>query len=487
MVSPDRTTLNTMIGLLDQKATAGSWRTLLEVLQPTGVADSLQIQETLQLPRDKVRRLIEQMRACSAGQPDIIKSTRQSTKRASVRGRAPSIYKLDQSGAGILRLLGHHGTRACRLKTELEIQHAVLMLDIRLAARKAGLPVITDRDIPYGEKRSIRPDNAITLAEGTQLLYETEQGASSSNMRRITTSLSNKLDFFNSPASANVSKVVRMIVNVAPGKEWERTIKVWEQVAQIVAQGKLLPYRLLAMPHTAFLENPDWDKKPDPNRWIDLSPLPASEEKQSQPIVQVPQKLLRQSMEEDRLVLAAMWQQFLENGQPVQDAAPRPNPAFFETMRLIHNASFNPKADALSQAAMPWASIYLLNHYLRIHPALKKQLAQSISRAAQSMRWNTNNILHRVQVVVDRFLAYHGWGNRGGMFAFASTYDYINEDNVGFYIEVKIRDKKLLTHSHLAIPPSSEEVKAAEDALEWVLLALFAYADRLNLPTCGFW
>jgi hypothetical protein len=484
---PDKTTLITMIDLLDEKATAGSWRNLLETLQPTGVADSLQFQETLQIPRDKVRSLIEQIKKCSTGQPAILKATRETTKRAGVRGRAPTIYRLEPSGAGLLRLLGHKDTQPCHLATETEIQHAVLMLDIRLAALKAGLPVTTDRQVSYNDDRKLRPDNTISLKDSTLLFFETEQGASSSNTRRITSSLTNKLDFFNSKESKIVSPVVRMLVNVAPGKEWERTIKVWKQVAQIVAQGKQLPYRLLVMPHTSFLDNPDWEAKPDQERWINLTPAPTPEQKETHPINQAPQRLLRQSVQEDRLVLTALWHQFVENGQPVPNATPTPDPVFFETMRLIYSASFDREADMFTKASMPWASLYLLNEYLRMHPALKNQLAKSISRAAQAMRWNTTNILHRVQIVIDRFLGYHGWGNRGGFRANASTYDYTVSDDVGFYIQVRINETELLMHSWQSCPPSKDEAEETQQALEWVLLALFTYADRLNLPTCGFW
>jgi hypothetical protein len=118
---------------------------------------------------------------------------------------------------------------------------------------------------------------------------------------------------------------------------------------------------------------------------------------------------------------------------------------------------------------------------------LKKQLTQSVLRAGQAMRWNTNNILHRVQVVMDRFMAYHGWSNNGGLRFMAGTYDYINEDNVGFSISVSIREPELLMQSWQTILPSRDEIKTAEEALSWVLWALFAYAERLGLPTCGFW
>lgn len=491
MTELDKTTLETMIHLLDGKATAGDWRRLLALLQPTGVADMLQIQEALQLPRDRARRLMEQMRSCSAGNPAILQPTHFSTQRAGVRGRTPTIYRLGKSGAAILRTLGDKDSRECQLKTETEIQHAVLMLDVRLAALKANLEVVTDQEIPYGENRSLRPDNAIRLSDSTLILYETEQAASSSNMRRITSSLANKQAFFKSKEGSGVSPVIRMLVNVAQGTEWERTIKVWKQVARIVAQGKAIPFKLLAMPHTAFLDDPDWGAQPAVERWVDLTPVPeAEQEKTSESTalaVRPPQRLLRQSAAEDRLVLTALWQQFLENGQPVPDAAPRPSPTFFDTMQLIHSASFNPNADALTRASMPWASIFLLREYLRMHPGLKKQLALSILRAAQAMRWNTTNILHRVQVVIDRFMAYHGWSNNGGLRFEAGTYDYTTDDDVGFSISVRIREPELLMEPWQTIVPSREKLKEAEEALAWVLWALFAYADRLDLPTCGFW
>lgn len=491
MTTLDVSTIHNMISQLDDITGNGPWRALLQLLYSTGVADTLQIQNSLLLTRDQVRRLIDQVQACSAGLPHILQTLSQSTQRAGVRGRTPTIYRLGESGATLLRELGQKDAHECLLKSETEIQHAVLILDIRLAAIKAGYPVITDRNLQYGDGKCLRPDNRVTLPENEILLFETEQSAQASLTRRITESLTNKVEFFKSKPGAKVNPIVRMVLNTARGKDMDRTVKTWQQVANVVAQGQLLPFRLLAIPHSEFIANPDWGLEPDPDRWQELTPVMESTKSmvtgQSGSLSPAPQHLLQQSAQDDRLVLIALWQQFLENNQHSTQATPRPSPQFFENMNLIYSASFNPNGDAVSRSAMPWASIYLLKQYLQMHPGLKELMRQSITRGVSSLRWNTNIILHRMQVVMERFLQYHGWRSGGSLCVMATAYDFDNNESASFGTNVKIKDRELLLQPDQTVMPSEDEIQHAESALAWVLWALFAYADRLDLPTCGFW
>jgi len=483
----DSTTIKTLIETLDNQVTAGSWRQLLELLAPTGVADMLQFQDALSLTRDKVRRLIEQVKACHGSLPPIIDPVQQSTQRAGIRGRTPIIYRLGPSGAAILRMLGNKAAHATQLRGEIEVQHAVLMLDVRLAAQKAGLTVVTDQELPYGNNRCLRPDNQVQLPDGSVALFETEQSAQPAHMRRITESIKNKNAFFSSSRTNKVLADIRMLLNVARGPDWDRTVKIWRQVCDVVAQGQPLPFRLYAMPTGEFNSNPDWGSVPDPARWQELTNRPSQVLATKSERVSAPPQLLRQSPEEDRLVIIALWQHFLENGRAQLPKATQPNPIFFETMQIIYTASHQEQGDALSQAAMPWASIYLLNQYLLMHPALKSDLGRTISRGATVMRWNVTTILHKMQVVIECFLRYHGWRNGGALLATAGTYSYDAINGAGFCITVRIIRPELLMLPGQLIVPSNIDVKQAEEALGWVLLALFAHAERLDLPVCGFW
>ncbi len=474
---------------LDTQVKAGSWRALLELFAYTGVVDMIQIQDSLSLVRDKARGLLDQVIASRGTMPLIIEKLEQDTQRAGARGRKPTIYRLGSSGAALLRHLGYKNVQATRLIDELAVQHAVLMLDVRLAATRSGLSVVTDRGIQYGDNRYLRPDNQITLSDGRIAFFETEQSAQTTHIRRITESIQNKLAFFSSKGIGKTSPDVRMLVNVVRGPDWDRTIKIWRQCYEVIAQEHTMPFRILAMPAMEFMTNPDWAANPDMNRWHDITAKP------SQALIPMPKKnsapawLLKQTPEEDRLVLNALCQQFLENGETPIEAAAFPNPVFFETMRLIYTASHDEdiKGGLLWHAASPWASIYLLNQYFMMHPDLKNILHQTIVRGASSVHWGTTTILHKMQLVIDCFMRYHGWRNGRVLRYIAGMYDYDSIVSAGFGISVRIWEPELLMLPGQLVVPSKADVKQAEEALSWVLLALFAHAERLGLPVCSFW
>lgn len=484
--------LKNLAELLDAHTTAGPWFSFLELLEPTGVADMLQIQEALNLSRDKVRRLMDQMKTCTGDHPELFTILDFSTKRAGVRGRTPNIIRLGPSGAALLRLRGYKQTRHCLLDHELEIQHAVLMVDIRLAALKAGFKVITDREISYGDKACIRPDNQVLQPNGTICLFETEQIALPQYTRRITESLKNKIAFFSNSQRPGVSPIIRMVINVTRGKDWERTINIWKQVCQILSEAQPLPFKLFAITQEEFTAKPDWTEETDPVRWTDLSaPRTIKKENDSssgmnEKTLQPPKLLFRQTPQEDHIVLQALWQQFIENNSDRLDSHHTPSPAFFETMCLIHSASFSNDGSGFSSAALPRASIFLLNQYLRMHPVLKKSLQKSIARGVATMRWNTVNILHRMQVIIERFLYYHGWYNGPAIQALAGTYNYNSEEGTGFCITVKIHNPWIMAYPD-GFRPTDEEVLQAEKALAWVLWALFSFPEDLDLPYNAFW
>ena len=52
---------------------------------------------------------------------------------------------------------------------------------------------------------------------------------------------------------------------------------------------------------------------------------------------------------------------------------------------------------------------------------------------------------------------------------------------------MRIRAPELLMEEEDGIVPGKGELQAAEQALAWVLWALFAYAEDLGLKRPGFW
>ena len=102
------------------------------------------------------------------------------------------------------------------------------------------------------------------------------------------------------------------------------------------------------------------------------------------------------------------------------------------------------------------------------------------------MRWNPTNILHRMQIVVDTFLRYHGWGNRGNLQASPFTPDWRAAGSRAYQVQATLSKKELLLPQNSLVPVSGE-IEQLEKALSWVLSALFSHAQALDLGYPPFW
>jgi hypothetical protein len=187
------------------------------------------------------------------------------------------------------------------------------------------------------------------------------------------------------------------------------------------------------------------------------------------------------------LILLAFWQSFQEQAPILGGNHPRPDPVFFDVMRIIYTASHDPETDLLSRASVPYASLYLLQQYLAMHPDLRKAVSKAITRGSGSMRWSTSTILHRMQVIITRFLRYHGWQAGGPLQAYPELSGWDNTKTQSFAVTVRIRNPELLMTPGDEIVPGKDAVQAVEQALAWVLWALFAHGEDLGLKQAVFW
>ncbi len=470
-----------------------SWLALLETLAPIGVADMVQLQQSTGLDRERVRTTLKRIEKCAAGGPPVLKELNETARRAGVRGRAPQIYRLEAAGAALLRLHGHADAQPSRRSEERELTHAVCTLDLRLAARQAGLKVETERALPYGSGKSIRPDNLVTLADGVLAIFETEQQADPSLLRRVSESLQNKLAYFKSPESRAVSPIIRMVLNVAPGAEFNKTLKVWRRVYGMLLHDGEVPFTLLAMPLAEFREAPDWSAQASDKRWVAVRGLDPDPKAQAAGAgsnkalaTAPPSSLIYRTTHDNRLTIAALWQWFEEQAGAQRGRYPRPDPEFFEIMQIIYAASHDGQTSLLEQASMPWASLYLLERYLEMHPQLRKALNQAINRGGTAMRWNTTTMMHRMQVVIDVFLNYHGWRCNGPLKVFSAV-SWENDEPHAFGVTVRISNRELLMTERDMLVPTENQKRAMEQALAWVLYALFAYAQHIHLTIAPFW
>jgi hypothetical protein len=228
-----------------------TWLKLLELFLPSGVVNTAHMGAGLGMNRDKLSRCLNKLEVTGTGFPPIIHLLDHPLKRpAGSPGKPPHVYVLGPSGADLLNANGHPGTRFCNLKTDREINHALSMLSFHLAAREAGLEVVTDAVIPFGEQRSIRPDHRISLPDGRFVFYEIEQDTKRALIPRMLESLANKQAFFKSEENQAYLPEVRMLINLPRGTKFNQTLNVWQECYRSLAeQQKIeLAFRLLAIP-----------------------------------------------------------------------------------------------------------------------------------------------------------------------------------------------------------------------------------------------
>lgn len=489
MTKLDKVETKTLDQLLRERVGGDRLFKTLRLFLPTGVADTGQLKDELRLAHDPLRYLLEQIQGAENGAAPILINTGYTTRRAGQRGKPSMIYKLGEGGAALLRLAGEENVRACQLSTHHELQHAVFILDICRAALKAGLSVRTDQRLLYGEKSHIRPDNLITLPDGTQAIFESEQIAEPEWITRITESLANKRNLFNSPQGQSVSPVIRMIVNASRNQGLVQTQKVWEQGLRFVRGEQALPFRLVMLPLSDFLAAPDWDSEPDSRRWIELESENAAPLKNGfrgknsgKPVR--PDHFFTRTPREDYLVLLAVlldWQNHRIG------PARRPDPMFFKIMRLIYSASHAPGRSFLEEASVPYDSLQLLQEYLSLHPSLTESLNHAINKSGGSMRWMPTTMAQRMQTVVNRFLEYHGWISEGPLEVSAELAENPLHPNRKFDVLVRIHKRQILWTPQDEFFPGAQEADQAALSLSWVLRALFEYAHHLGISESGFW
>ncbi len=482
--SPSTEELSKIWETITERLDADKAREVLLLFEPTSVASQTQLQAAANLTRERLNTLLERMRF-----QRLLSESPLDIKRPGARGRSPRVYLLAESGARLLSEWCGHEVNPSGLNDDTSILHALAMLDVHRAAVLAGQTILTDSYLPYGDGKNLRPDHLVTTSTGDKLIYEVEQSASPVTLRRVKESLEHKQAFFSSQESNGILPEVRMLVNLPRGKTWERTLKTWRNAIQVLIEqtGQKLAFRLLVMPLAEFLTHPDWETQAG-TYWGELtmqkSKLPADEKSL---LKTLPKELESRSSRDDRIVLRALWGYFLETrGQGVEQY-PQPDSEFLDLMRLIHAASFDEALPVKQQAGVPYASIYLLDQYLKLHKDLLERLNSALHYKKDRITSNPTTILHRMQVVINVFLRYHGWRSDGPLFAASQSKGWEVQDVRTFGVMVNIRKPELLMLEGDGVVPDQTEVDETERALAWVLCALFEYSLELGLGRVDFW
>ncbi len=460
-------------------------RTLLRLFEPTGVADAMQLQSVADLSRERFNLLIERMRFHG-----LVAECPLEIKRPGVRGRSPRVFLLAEEGARLLSEWSGKTFHPSGLRDDTSVLHALAILDVHSAAVRKGLDVVTDQNIEYDDDKHLRPDLLVRAVTGEKIIYEVEQSASPATLRRIKESLEHKQAFFCSSVSSGILHEVRMLVNLPRGKTWERTLEIWQRAMKVVLEEnkKPLVFRLLVLPLGEFLMHPDWEAQAG-IYWgeIKMKDEKAAAKERSSLAIRFPGNLQYHTRRDERFVLNALLEYFLKDANHKPEEYPQPDPEFLELMRLIYSASFDPMRPARWRAGIPHASLFLLKQYLKMHPDLLERLNEVLHCAPGSTRWNPTMILHRMQVVIDIFLRYHGWRSNGSLLAASVVSSWEVEDVRTFGAKVFIRNAEILMADDEIVVPSQSEVNETERALEWVLKALFEYSLDLGLGRVEFW
>ena len=374
--SVDSTQAQALQERLREALAEAPWQSILEAFTITGVLDSEQLQSVCGLQRMQLTRLLDKMESFRNGLPPILHKLDQGIRRPGVRGRAPNVYLLGESGAGLLRLLDHEDAQACRLNNDTAITHALGMVDVHLAANRASIPILTDHTLNYGDQGILRPDHQ--LPGGKTRILEVEQAAGSDTLRRLVTSLEHKQALFTSPEAGQYESSVLMLIQLPRGSVWERTLKTWRTAIELCVEklGHPLDFQIRALPLQDFLRQPDWDGSQRLD-WIDLGEPQAetSIEKTPAPSArksQAPAGLMYRTTRQDQLVLVALWQDFKSLSTRDAERFPIAGPDFLQLVHLIYSASSGYRATVFESASVPYAALYLLQQYLKNAPRLAR-------------------------------------------------------------------------------------------------------------------
>jgi hypothetical protein len=487
-----KTDLGILLRRLEKTIPAGEWKKILAAMDIVGIIDNRQLQSATGLGRDKLRRTLEKMETARVGLPPIFLLSTQKLVRPGLSGRAPKVYLFGESGAALRRSMDYKDARSYSQKNPIAQAHALAVLDIHFAAGQAGLQVLTERRLQATNNLYIRPDCLVTLEDEHLAIFELEQLARPDYLPRITRSLRQKVEFFRQNKDENISSEIRVLFNLKPGAIYRKTLQRWRGVCGLLAKdekSRTLPFSLLVMPLMDFLANPDWDLHPNKTRWTDLT---AKEKTSSSTLGEaisaktLPSKLKTSTSKQNILILEAFWQEFREQDIQLREKFVFPDPQFLELIQVIYIASHNQRGTALERAAFPNASLYLLQQYLLMRPGLLDILNTTMAKGGRSVHWNATTILHRIQSVIDAFLAYHGFRSTGTLKAFSQVVDWNAELPKSFYVQVKITTPELLTTDPENYYPRKDDVRQAEEALSWVLRALFIHAKKIGLYALPF-
>jgi hypothetical protein len=390
-------------------------------------------------------------------------------KRPTEANRPPAILRLEKGGAQLLRSMGYEGARACELKEDVPILHALGIVTLSQVLQKDA-SVIVDQVVRFGEDRHFRPDIVLVPTTGKRRIYEFEQEASSKLAPRILESITNKEAFFQCSDISEYSYDVRMVVNVKDGRHFYHTTKVWVEVMrQHIQEHGPLHFDLFAIPLKKFLHSPGMEDVL-PQDWKKLNPSEYAEDQSSEKeeVLNMPALIPAAiSMRESVVTLRALGRTFKRS---IDSEVFSPDYGMLDVVRTIYHESY-PLEELYFEnvASFPVASVYALSQYLNLQPRLKKLLRRRMTWDRDRAKMSPINVQDQMRRVIHTFMEYHRWQPDE---ATLNAYPTADRERGGYLVVVTT--KRL---------PRDVEKDAYEirESLRWVLQALFDYPEYLGI------
>jgi len=391
------------------------------------------------------------------------------------RGRPFTAFVLTEEGAA---LLVEESRNAPKLDDPIEAAHALMEMQVFIAAYQQGRKTELEKVLPYAGLRNIRAD---VLYEN-KILFEMEQQARLNDVPRISDKLERLCLFFNSPAGSGIDHKVRILFALS-GNDG-KTISVWQQVlGALKKKNGSIPFELYWKEIGAFIQNPEWESV---NSFQLLEPaamlqseLPSVKESS---ILQIPvtpnfTRQMPAELSELNMVMGIMESEIGKLEGEVKENRYQ----FFQMMEVIYDGSHYKGGPVERESAYPATSIMLLYRFLHMHQ--NKQLLDQLQVGYKKVLFSQRQALpffrdNITRFYWDVFLRYFNFG-RGGPLKVKVEVPSFGDSRSEIYPVVTIADWEILRGEEGYVP--SGEPDHAENALTWVLEAMHLYAFDLGL------
>lgn len=396
----------------------------------------------------------------------------QPTAKIEKKGRPEKVYCLTSNGVTWLQANGFEHATVLAMPDPLDLAHRYCQA---LVGVQSSAKVEVEKIIPLLDGRYLRFDVCIPIRTGEFQFIEVEQNLERKNMVRAIEKFRAISELFNDQASRRqYSPDVLFVFNLSAAN-LPKTLNVWQDALAIVFPWDApLPFTPRYTTIDAFVYDPAFEN---------ISCFPLIEKTKGKGAYLV-EASISGNLFDARLTPSIA--KMLAELPPVQDQevdASSPNTdQLLDLCKLatrIYSPSMGSNGPTRRYSTFPHESIQMLKHFLHL-----PQNAGLLQALKESMVWiesrKSGLLVYRdaaTRLIWDVFLRYFGFGRGGALHVFVKV-----PDAGETFSEIKID-----AHLSGALDPddkiyvSSSINHGYEDALSWVLTALFTYQVELGL------